>query len=61
MFVIYSLTKRAFVAEPGRASSFTSRIEEARKFRSREEAKRECCGDEIPRRLAEILGINGTY
>lgn len=35
-----------YVARPGSEHSYTSKLEDARVFRTREEADRDCCGNE---------------
>jgi hypothetical protein len=55
MFVIWNTTQRAYVAPAGGATSYTRRIEAARKWPTREAADRECCGDERVRDACEVL------
>jgi hypothetical protein len=55
MFVIWNTTQRAYVAQPGQASSYTRSLEAARKWASRDAAERECCGDERVRDAYALL------
>ena len=45
-----------YVAQAGSKSSFTSSLEKARKFNSRESAQADCCGNEHPESVDAILG-----
>lgn len=44
-----------YVARPGSAHSYTSKLEEARLFATREAAERDCCGNERIIPLAEVF------
>lgn len=54
--VIKSNETGKYVARSGSERSYTRRLEEARIFKSREEAKAECCGNERIIRLDRLLG-----
>jgi hypothetical protein len=45
-YLIWSHTQRKFVAPPGQTRSFVDRVLDARRFKTRQEAKANCCGDE---------------
>lgn len=49
MFVIWNTTQKAYVAWPGRERSYTKLLQNARVFKTFEEAHQDCCGDEIVR------------
>jgi len=40
-----------FVNQPGSEKSYTTNIDRARTFDSEESARKQCCGNERPRRL----------
>ena len=46
VYVIWNHDERKYVAPPGQAKSFTHDLRKARKFKTKEEAERECCGNE---------------
>ena len=46
MFVIWNITQRKYVAPPGLQSSFTNKLQNARRFSTREAAEADCCGNE---------------
>lgn len=48
-------TRRVFVAPPGSACSYTTDVLRARKFKSREHAKSEACGNEYPVAISDLL------
>ena len=45
-FVLWNLDQRRYVARPGEAHSFTRDLLKARRWRTREAAEREACGNE---------------
>jgi hypothetical protein len=47
----------AYVAPPGQRGSYTRRLENARKFRTREEAERNACGNEYVETLEQAAGV----
>jgi hypothetical protein len=53
-YVIRSRDTGKYVAHPGSASSYTRDILNARRFRTREEAQAECCGNEYVVALADL-------
>lgn len=55
MYVIWNLSRRAYVARQGARSSFTPNLQNARTFATREAAERECCGDERVRSVSDIM------
>lgn len=55
MYVIIRQEDGAFVAAPGSASSYTKSLQRARTFATREAAQRECCGNESPVAVDQIL------
>ena len=55
MYVIRRHEDGAFVAPPGQRSSYTTKLQEARVFQTREAAQRECCGNESVVRVDECL------
>ena len=64
LFVIVSRTQSTervtkFVAVPGQKDSFTTDIRCAAVYQTREDANRNCCGDEVVRPLADFLTIIG--
>ncbi|GJE78053.1 hypothetical protein [Methylorubrum suomiense] len=52
-FIIKNSNGR-YVAYPGRASSYTSNVLNARRFATREDAQAECCGNEWVIDLADL-------
>jgi hypothetical protein len=48
MFIIFSYTSGKYVNRPGSKDSFTKNPDKAQRFESREQAFKNCCGDEIP-------------
>jgi len=47
----------AFVAPPGRPSSYTNKLQHARTFATREAAERECCpGNERVVEISQVMG-----
>lgn len=54
MWGIWNTTQRKWVAVSGRRSAFTtggSDNQFIRKFKDKESAQRECCGNEFPRKI----------
>ena len=45
-FIIRRNNDGAYVAPPGRPSSYTGYLQDARRFPTREAAQKECCGNE---------------
>jgi hypothetical protein len=56
MFVIWNVDKKAWVALPGLASSFTKDISKIRFFGTREEAEIARCGNEVVRNFYAGIG-----
>ena len=54
MFVIWNITQRKWVAQPGSQSSYTTNPLKARRFDNYEAASVDCCGDEIVRDLLNV-------
>lgn len=54
MFVIWHPKKRQYVAKPGMARSFTSRLHRAVTYETRTMAESNKCGDEI---VTEVIGV----
>jgi hypothetical protein len=55
MYVIWNTTRRAYVARPGSAKSFTRNLQKARTFASLAAARSDCCGDERPVSVADAM------
>jgi hypothetical protein len=51
MFWVIRNSNGLWVSRPGSRSSFTNKIQCAQKFSSKEEAQRQCCGNEHPERF----------
>lgn len=47
-----------YVANPGSKNSYTNKIEKARKFRTKEEAEKDKCGNEIIVRIQDLPIFN---
>ncbi len=45
-----------YVAIAGSKNSYTTSLERARKFPTREAAQADCCGNEYPVSIAELMG-----
>ena len=56
MFVIRNNNGK-YVNQPGSKNAFTPSIERARKFLSYESAKADCCGNEHPEDVNQLLGV----
>lgn len=54
MYVIKN-SNGAYVNQPGSGSSFTRSLEKARKFATKKEAQADCCGNEWPVSVRDIL------
>ena len=46
---------RFYVAMPDSKKAYTTSIEKARKFKSFEDAKKDCCGNEYPVKISELF------
>lgn len=55
MYVIKRNEDGHYVTHPGSRNSYTRSLEQARTFPTREEAERECCGNERAVAVSSIL------
>ena len=58
MYVIWNTTEGAYVADMRKSrtgSSFTRALQGAKTYPTREHAQGDCCGNEYPRALAEVM------
>ena len=56
MYVVVRVDDGKMVNQPGSEQSYTRSLSSARIFSSREEAQRECCGNEV---VAVVQNIGG--
>jgi hypothetical protein len=58
-YVILNIETRKYVAPPGQKHSYTKFLQDARKFESADEARRDCCGNErvIPLESADTVSL----
>lgn len=54
-YVIWNVDERKYVARAGAEHSFTSKLQDARPFKTREAAEQDACGNEQVRELSEEL------
>lgn len=54
-FIIQRIPDGAMVALPGSEHSYTCDVFKARRFNTREDAQRECCGNERVINLFEVI------
>ena len=55
MYVIQNIDTDKFVCPAGSEHSYTNKLQDARRFPTYESARKECCGNERPVAVEDIL------